>query len=280
MKHDIFENTMAEMTWYEVEEKAKQKALVLFPVGVIEEHGGHLPLGTDIYISYAQAKIIADRMTQCDYPCIIAPPYYFGINSVLTKNFPGSFSVSKETLGMVIRDILENLEKFGFQNVVLLNAHGDPTHRKVITDALEEFNRLHSLQGKWLTFPCDLQQEGFEGNENYLTVLPDEILYQLGSIDGELGDPFDVHAGAFETATMSELFPDLVHSDVALSAKPTCLANEQIDQWLSGEEQYTDIISSGYVGDPASYQKVHPTPQQYYGAIADHLMKTFPKALS
>lgn len=118
---------------------------------------------------------------------------------------------------MVIRDTLENPEKFGFQNVALLNAHGDP---------------------------------------------------------------FDVHAGAFETATMSELFPGLVHSDVALSAKPTCLANEQIDQWLSGEEQYTDIISSGYVGDPASYQKVHPTPQQYYVAIADHLMKTFPKALS
>ena len=47
---NIFKDTMAEMTYKQIEKLVEQDAIVLFPVGIIEEHGPHLPLGTDIYL--------------------------------------------------------------------------------------------------------------------------------------------------------------------------------------------------------------------------------------
>lgn len=57
MGYSIFEKTMADMTWQEVEKASKENQIVLFPLGVIEEHGPHLPLGTDSYWSYASCKL-------------------------------------------------------------------------------------------------------------------------------------------------------------------------------------------------------------------------------
>ena len=59
---NIFKDTMSEMTYEQVEKLVEQEAIVLFPVGIIEEHGPHLPLGTDIYLAYKQAQMcIRDR---------------------------------------------------------------------------------------------------------------------------------------------------------------------------------------------------------------------------
>lgn len=49
---NIFSDTMSEMTYKQIEKLVEQDAIVLFPVGIIEEHGPHLPLGTDIYLAY------------------------------------------------------------------------------------------------------------------------------------------------------------------------------------------------------------------------------------
>ena len=49
---NIFKDTMSEMTYEQIEKLVEQEAIVLFPVGIIEEHGPHLPLGTDIYLAY------------------------------------------------------------------------------------------------------------------------------------------------------------------------------------------------------------------------------------
>lgn len=278
MNTNIFENTMVEMNWCEIEKLAKQNALVLMPVGVIEEHGRHLPTGTDIYLASAMVRNMAEEMKEQDFPCIIAPPYYWGICSVLTKHFPGSFTVKEETLSAVINDHLECLEKAGFQNVVLVNAHGDPVHRKVITKALERYNNNHSLQAKWLTFSCDLEVEGFTGEENCLIILPDEILQYLGTMEGRLKDEFDVHAGAFETANMRTCYPELTDIEQAEKEKATMLNGEQIGQWLAGDLKDKEIIPMGYVGSPADHSQIKSTPEQYNRAIAKEIIKFYQKA--
>ena len=51
--YSIFHETMADMTYPEIEAAAKRHAILLWPMGVIEEHGPQLPLGTDIYNAYA-----------------------------------------------------------------------------------------------------------------------------------------------------------------------------------------------------------------------------------
>ncbi len=54
--YSVFDQTMADMTYVEIEEAAREKAVVFLPVGVIEEHGPHLPLAVDVYGSYIIAK--------------------------------------------------------------------------------------------------------------------------------------------------------------------------------------------------------------------------------
>ena len=53
---------MIDMNWTEIQCYAEKKAIVLLPLGVIEEHGPHMCLGTDIYLSYTQSVLIKERL--------------------------------------------------------------------------------------------------------------------------------------------------------------------------------------------------------------------------
>lgn len=254
MSKNLLENTMVEMTWQEIDKKAKENALVILPLGVIEEHGYHLPLGTDIYLAVSQAWNIKDEMEKAGEACVIAPPYYWGTMQVVTKNFPGSFTARPETIRMMLLDILESLEHSGFKRVLTVNAHGDGLHQRTIWDTLKEYNEnpRHAMNVRWLTFEDDAKADGFTCKEDYLLAVPsydfEKMVYGLEHIT----DQFDVHAGAFETACMREAFPELTDMDTAQKMKATMLQGEQITQWLLGKPEYNMIIPEGHAGDPAA----------------------------
>lgn len=252
MQHNILKNTMVEMTWPEIERLAKEDALVLLPVGVIEEHGRHLPLGTDIYIATREAEEIREELIRLGMPCVIAPPFYWGAMSVITKNFPGSFNMREKTIQMIIYDVLETLENSGFSKVIVLNAHGDPAHRKAITQALKNYNQSHQLNARWCTFEDDMEYEGFNGDEDYVFAAKPYPFEKLITMTITPKDTFDVHAGAFETALMRDLFPELTDMACAKELKATMLQGEDIKKWKSGEKVYNAIIPDGHAGDPAS----------------------------
>lgn len=76
--YSIFDGTMADMTYLEIEKAAREKAIVLFPVGVIEEHGPHMPLGVDTYGAYVQTKAVKEELEKKGIKTLIAPPFYWG----------------------------------------------------------------------------------------------------------------------------------------------------------------------------------------------------------
>src|SRR5438552_2706407 len=76
------------------------KPPLLVPVGIVEEHGAHLPLDTDSIQAVATCEEVAGRMD-----ALVAPLLAYG-NSSSTRNFPGSFSLRFDTLRDVARDIL------------------------------------------------------------------------------------------------------------------------------------------------------------------------------
>jgi creatinine amidohydrolase len=67
----IFKDTMASMTWKEIETEAENDSIVLFPVGVIEEHGPHLTLAVDSLCSYLLCKDIKDELKNFQLSSII-----------------------------------------------------------------------------------------------------------------------------------------------------------------------------------------------------------------
>ncbi|WP_242218638.1 creatininase family protein [Bacillus cereus group sp. BfR-BA-01380] len=80
--YSIFKDTVADMTWLEIEEALQKGAVVLSPTGVIEQQSPHLPTGVDIYESHYICRYIKKRLEKENIPAIIAPPYYFDVNHI------------------------------------------------------------------------------------------------------------------------------------------------------------------------------------------------------
>lgn len=277
MERNILKNTMMEMTWCEIEEWAKKDAIVLFPIGIVEEHSRHLPVATDIYLAVDQAKRMAHAMNEGGRACVVAPPFYWGIAGVVTKWFPGTFSVSEVSVVSITKDILLGLERAGFRKVVSINAHGDPAHRKAFVRAFKEFNEEHELKARWLTFEQDLKYEGFVGEEDFVLALPNYSFDDLILCKEKQKDDFDVHAGAFETAAMNEAFPELVDMDVAKKLKATRMGKEEIEKWISGLEENKDVILDGHVGDPAFGQYMQMDAKKAYDLFAKQVADFYEK---
>lgn len=225
----IFKDTVVEMTWPEVRKAAENGAVVLFPIGVVEEHGPHLDLSPDIYISCLTCRLIKSELTRKGIPAVIAPPFYWGINQS-TGHFPGSFTVQPETMKAVIADTIRCMKNWGFNKFFCFNSHGDSQHKLVLESAL-----------------ADLRHEGIEAYSGYslstkvsIKDLPPYPAPRPGKFNP------DYHAGADETGLMWAFYPQLVRADVAATLKP----------------QRSFFEPLGYVGDPANYKLEKETAAQ------------------
>ncbi|WP_312372444.1 creatininase family protein [Lachnoclostridium sp.] len=256
MGYSIFEKTMADMTWQEVEKASKENQIVLFPLGVIEEHGPHLPLGTDSYWSYASCKCILEELNNKGERALIVPPYYWGINHC-TGGFPGTFSVRPETMMAVLMDIFKNLHDWGFHNIFCNNCHGDVIHIRAILDAIKTGRNELGLNIRILVDFYDLSRIGLKGDEDFILVLnpeyPEE--FYAGMDKSEIG-LFDIHAGGYETAFIKHYFSELVNEEVAKNLKSTSLTNKELEQWGRGGEATRTLVPLGYAGNPAGYKNI------------------------
>jgi creatinine amidohydrolase len=76
----VFEDSMVEMTWQEVQESADRGAIVLLPVGIVEGHGPHLDLSADFYLSTLNCRFLKQELEEKGIEALIAPPFYWGIS--------------------------------------------------------------------------------------------------------------------------------------------------------------------------------------------------------
>lgn len=136
MASSFIRDTMLEMTWVEIKEAAEKDAVVLFPIGVVEEHGPHMTVSADIYLSYLVAREARIYLKQRGKESIIAPPFYWGINGTTVK-FPGSFVVSRQTMTAMLIELHMSLKNWGFKKIVDIPGHGETDHLLAIEDALK-----------------------------------------------------------------------------------------------------------------------------------------------
>jgi creatinine amidohydrolase len=121
---------MYKTTWPEVEEYLKENDVVIFPVGSQEQHGKHLAEDNDAFTATEIARRVGERTG-----VLVAPTLAFG-NSVHHMNFPGTMTLTFETLVAVYRELCECLIHHGFKKIVVMNAHGGNT--AAIAQALRE----------------------------------------------------------------------------------------------------------------------------------------------
>ena len=133
--HSIFSGTMADLTYPEVEQLARDKAVLLWAFGVFEEHGPHLPLATDVYIPTAVLARVREMLEGRGVPALIVPPFYWGVNSV-TASFPGSITVRPELMIEVMTDVFASLRRDGFDTAFCVSGHGDAHHNRTLADGV------------------------------------------------------------------------------------------------------------------------------------------------
>ena len=107
----------------EIVDAKEKNTLVIIPIGMIEEHGHHLPISTDTIIADEIAKLTAKRI-QDEIPVLVLPPVWTGFHNKPVSDYPGALSLRPETLIDLVYDICASLCKDGFKKIFLLNGHG------------------------------------------------------------------------------------------------------------------------------------------------------------
>jgi creatinine amidohydrolase len=240
--YSIFHETMADMTWQEVEKAAKEGAIILLPTAVIEEHGPHMGCGVDTYLAYQTCKLTRRELESQGIKTLIAPPFYWGINRT-THVFPGTFTVRPETMKALLEDILRSLKSWGFTRVYNINWHYDGGHISTLFQTIRNARESVGINTYFVLSEEDVRRFGLKGDEPFI------VVHKSPPGEAEPQEYLDLHAGAGETGIMAAHFPDQVDMDLTRTLKPTQLTYRDVGKWVTDAKKVTPL---GYFGDPAS----------------------------
>ena len=245
--YNIFANTMADMKWTDIKQYAEKNAVVLLPMGVIEEHGPHLCLATDTYTAHIYCNAVKPKLEENGYKTVIAPPFYWGICQA-AKGFIGSFNIRPETATALLFDILTSLKDFGFKRIFGVNAHGDIEHQIVAMNVFKEACEQLEITACFPHQEFMLHHFGRKSNEPcFYVIKPQEVKTSQAEV-------WDVHGGDIETATINKFYPHLVDTEKAKSL-PDVSLGDKWEAWMFAG-QLKQISPEGYLGSPANYECV------------------------
>jgi len=211
---------LSESTWPEVRDLDTDLAVV--PVGSIEQHGPHAPLGTDTLTAEAVAAAGAEaykRETGVDVP--VAPAVPVGI-AAEHRAFDGTLWVTPDTFRAYVRETVASLAHHGFDRVVIVNGHGGNTDAlRELTGEISRFDDAYAVAFTW-----------FE------------------SVDSDV--PMG-HGGPRETAILRHIRPELINEAESEAASEG--GSDHWGEWVAGvnlAHDSAEFTDNGVVGDPAA----------------------------
>ncbi|TKX69252.1 creatininase family protein [Halorubrum sp. SP9] len=226
-------NRLEELRWPEVEQYLTEHELptVIVPIGSTEQHGTHLPLAVDAF----QARDLAEEIAVAA-DALTAPLIPYG-DANHHLGFPGTVSLSTETVVSVLSDVYASLAGHGFENIVTVNGH-----RIANLEAIETAMQRSKEQHPEVSFAA---------------IDP----LRLGvSIHQRLrdGDPEDgMHGGEFETSFMLARYPELVAEDEFEKESPETGPYQSLNLVGNNDRVLTPSTAHspengdlGHVGDP------------------------------
>ena len=202
---------LEELNWPQIDALERKRTLVLLPVGMVEQHGPHLPVGADTIGVLYEANGVSRKLRQAlsDWNIVMLPSINYGhgganqIGDMLVH--PGTYGIRQSTLRSLVADVGGQLAQNGFKWIFVLNGHGAPAHSIAINEAcdfISETFRVTMLHLSGL-FKADaaIQARGEKIKAQYFSAA------DLSSFG------MDVHAGVDETSAILAIRPDLVRSD-------------------------------------------------------------------
>jgi creatinine amidohydrolase len=233
---------MADMTYPEVEAAARDGAVLLWGLGVIEQHGPHLPLGTDVYVPAARLRFVRRLLGERGIKALIMPPFYWGVNYV-TGSFPGSFMVRPEIMIELMLDVFRSVRKDGFQKAFCLSGHGEALHNTTLDAGVQRARTETGLDAYVVLSESLCRRLGLEPTQPHLVVT---------AAERPVGKFMDVHAGNWETSVVWGAYPNLVRQELIPALASTDFSPDDLAEWRKGGEAARRKTPQGYLGDPAA----------------------------
>ena len=211
------------MTRTEVEEHLVKNPVMILPVGSTEQHGFHLPLGTDTILAKALARMVAPRINS-----LIIPALYYGYSWVWHK-IPGTITLEQEHFKTVLKDIAKSVETYGTKLLIIINGHD--ANNQSLKYTVREMKYQTDMKILYFFYP--------NFSEIYKKYCESEIQNGL------------FHAEEFETSLMLAEDESLVDMSKAVKEYP-----EYTPLYSYSNEILGDISKSGVFGDATLASKV------------------------
>lgn len=229
---------MGKLAWPDVEAFLREHKTVVIPVGSFEQHGPHLPLETDAHTAF-WVCIRAAEKAGC---ALVVPPISYGV-STHHMDFPGTVTLTSQTLAQVVFEIGASLVKHGFQKIVMHNRHGGNS------------NALGCAADR-----LKMELGAFVALDNF-SLTPDFTTQYIET-------PYDIHAGEKETSAVMATQEEWVVKDRIKTPKLNPLA---LKYKVNIPRKIKEISETGAVGDPtkATKEKGAKYHQMYIERLAE-----------
>ena len=228
----------SDLTRLEMEQVDKEDTIVLLPLGALEQHGNHAPLGTDDIIAQAMTEYLTQALEarDPDFPMLIFPVIPVGL-STEHKNFCGSITLKPDTYYHLLYDICTSLARHGFKKLALLICHGG---NAPIAQVLSR-----ELRSELGISPFLLSSGAFDHPDVKATVSE--------------GNIWDFHGGEMETSMVMAVNPSLVKPETAEAGIPTAFKDSHALKpygpvslgWVSEDWKTEDGRPIGIGGNPS-----------------------------
>ena len=210
------------MTRTEVEKHLDKSPIMILPVGSTEQHGFHLPLGTDTILAKALAGRVAPKINS-----LIIPALYYGYSWVWHK-IPGTITLEQEHFKTLLKDIIKSVETYGTKILIIINGHD--ANNQSIKYTVREMKYQSDMKILYFFYP--------KFSEIYKKYCKSEIQNNL------------FHAEEFETSLMLAENNSLVDMSKAVKEYP-----EYPPLYSHTNEILGDISTSGVFGDATLAEK-------------------------
>ena len=230
---------LAEIPFPEVDRLARSgRALVILPVGVVEEHGAHLPLGLDSFAAEVYAEAVAPHLEEKGYEVLVAPTLSYGVARAAI-DFPGTLSLEPETLKLLVVDIGRSLARHGLDRLVILNGHRDLGHMKALEAA-----QATLIEAKTARVLC----VGFTSDPDLTAACYRDGVPELSR---SVRPDREGHGGEWETSLALHAFPELVKKDLIATLEPNF--DYDVKAFRGETRDYWSLSNGhGYFGSPQS----------------------------
>ena len=223
---------LEELNWKQINSFDRKKTIIFIPLSPLEEHGPHLPVGTDLLTARDAAKEAIRLINKKKPELTIAlfPSIPLGYSKMAT-DFPGTVSTQIKTIKPIVSDVCSSLAKFGFKYFVICTFHMDLGHLKGIYSGMNKAMKTHDIKiiEPWGPYFHNKEVEKREPKVGFDTKK-------------------EVHACFRETSLMNYQYPYLVDPSYK---NLQSIYRDLFSPRVIGKK-FKDIgIIEGYVGSPA-----------------------------